>query len=414
MKTYPRYKDSGIPWIGRIPEHWEVKQIRQCFQARSEKVSDTDFQPLSVSKQGIVPQLETACKTNNGENRKLVRKGDFVVNSRSDRKGSCGISAYDGSVTLISTVLTPRLIEGTFCHYLLRSNNYVEEFYKNGRGIVADLWTTRLQEMRGIYLPIPPISEQRAIASYLKVKTLKIEQYVAEREREREQLESLRQTEIAHVVTRGLNPDAPLKDSGVPWIGDIPAHWEMRRIKNIFFEKKDKSETGTELSLSLSRDKGIVPFSEKKNKTLESASLIGSKKVSIGNVVFNRFKARLFAVSNYDGVVSSDYAVYECRKDADANFMTFLFNTQTYREAFNRKASGVGDGFSRLYTDDLFAFYAVFPPLPEQLAIVSYIEAKLGKIDAHIAALEREIALLREYKQRLVSDAVTGRICVTE
>lgn len=185
MKTYPRYKDSGIPWIGRIPEHWEVKQIRQCFQARSEKVSDTDFQPLSVSKQGIVPQLETACKTNNGENRKLVRKGDFVVNSRSDRKGSCGISAYDGSVTLISTVLTPRLIEGTFCHYLLRSNNYVEEFYKNGRGIVADLWTTRLQEMRGIYLPIPPISEQRAIASYLKVKTLKIEQYVAERERER-------------------------------------------------------------------------------------------------------------------------------------------------------------------------------------------------------------------------------------
>lgn len=237
---------------------------------------------------------------------------------------------------------------------------------------------------------------------------------MSQREREREQLESLRQTEIAHVVTRGLNPDAPLKDSGVPWIGDIPAHWEMRRIKNIFFEKKDKSETGTELSLSLSRDKGIVPFSEKKNKTLESASLIGSKKVSIGNVVFNRFKARLFAVSNYDGVVSSDYAVYECRKDADANFMTFLFNTQTYREAFNRKASGVGDGFSRLYTDDLFAFYAVFPPLPEQLAIVSYIEAKLGKIDAHIAALEREIALLREYKQRLVSDAVTGRICVTE
>lgn len=177
-------KESGIPWIGKIPEHWEVKKIRQCFQARSEKVSDTDFQPLSVSKQGIVPQLETACKTNNGENRKLVRKGDFVVNSRSDRKGSCGISAYDGSVTLISTVLIPRQIDGLFCHYLLRSNNYIEEFYRNGRGIVADLWTTRLQDMRGIYLPLPPLCEQRAIATYLEEKTTKIDAHIAELERE--------------------------------------------------------------------------------------------------------------------------------------------------------------------------------------------------------------------------------------
>ncbi len=233
-------------------------------------------------------------------------------------------------------------------------------------------------------------------------------------ERERELLESLKRSEIANVVTKGLNPNAPMKDSGIPWIGLIPEHWEVRRIKHIFSESKEKSITGTELPLSLSKDSGIIPSDEKKNRTMESATYVGCKIVCKGDVVFNRFKARLFAKSNYFGVVSPDYAVYKCKNDANTDYLVRLLDTPIYRDSFNRKASGVGDGFSRLYTEDLFNFHAIFPPLSEQQAIVDYIDEKLSKIDRCLADLQAEIDYLKEFKQRLISDAVTGQICVAE
>lgn len=413
MKKYELYKDSGVEWIGEVPSHWDIKKVRSCFSERREKVSDKDFAPLSVTKAGILPQLDTAAKTDNSDNRKKVLKGDFVVNSRSDRKGSCGISEYDGSVSLINTVLTPFNILAGYVHYMFRSNNYIEEYYRHGRGIVADLWTTRYSETKNIAIPFPTISEQQAVVDYLKDKTLKIDQYVSARERERELLESLKQSEIANVVTKGLNSNVRMKDSGIPWIGMIPEHWELRRIKYIFSEKKEKSTTGKEMPLSLSKDKGIIPFSEKKNKTMESASYVGCKIVTKGDIVFNRFKARLFAISDYDGLVSSDYAVYCCNNTASLKYIVKLLSTEMYREAFNRKASGIGDGFSRLYTEDLFAFYAIFPPLEEQQAIVDYIEAKLSKIDSFMVDLQAEIDYLKEFKQRLISDVVTGQICVS-
>ena len=185
MRRYNDYKDSGVAWMGKIPSHWNVKKIRTCFQEKKEKVSDKEFAPLSVSKLGIIPQLESAVKTDNGDNRKRVSKGDFVVNSRSDRKGSCGFSDFDGSVSFINIVLAPRNINHLFYHFLFRSNYYIEEFYSHGRGIVADLWTTRYSEMRNLYIPVPSLQEQKIISDYLKVKTSKIEQYVAQRERER-------------------------------------------------------------------------------------------------------------------------------------------------------------------------------------------------------------------------------------
>lgn len=197
------------------------------------------------------------------------------------------------------------------------------------------------------------------------------------------------------------------KDSGISWIGEIPEHWSLRRIKYIFSELKEKSENGLELPLSLSKDGGIIPFNEKKNKTMESASYVGGKIVHKGEIVFNRFKARLFAVSGYDGIVSSDYAVYKCNRSASPEYLIKLFGIDMYRDAFNRKASGIGDGFSRLYTDDLFAMFSIFPPLAEQEKIVSYLEDKTSKIDAYVADKEKEIELLQELKQKTIADAVT-------
>lgn len=201
-----KMKDSGISWIGEIPEHWEVKKIGSLFVERREKVSDKDYPALSVSKQGITPQLDTAVKTDNGDNRKKVCKNDFVVNSRSDRKGSCGVSPYTGSVSLINIVLSPRKnIEVQYFHHLFRSNNYIEEYYRIGRGIVADLWTTRYSEMRNIFVPLPPLDEQQAIVVYIEEKCEKIDKLASELQSEIDYLKEYKQRLIADCVTGQVN-----------------------------------------------------------------------------------------------------------------------------------------------------------------------------------------------------------------
>ncbi len=201
-----KMKDSGISWIGEIPEHWEVKKIGSLFVERREKVSDKEYPALSVSKQGITPQLDTAVKTDNGDNRKKVCKNDFVVNSRSDRKGSCGVSPYTGSVSLINIVLSPRKnIEVQYFHNLFRSNNYIEEYYRIGRGIVADLWTTRYSEMRNIFVPLPPKDEQQSIVAYIEKKCEKIDKLASELQSEIDYLKEYKQRLIADCVTGQVN-----------------------------------------------------------------------------------------------------------------------------------------------------------------------------------------------------------------
>lgn len=205
-------KDSGISWIGKIPQHWHTVKIGSRFTERRQKVSDKDFRPLSVAKIGVVPQLEDACKTDNGDNRKLVKAGDFVVNSRSDRKGSCGVSDLDGSVSLINIVLTPHDINSGYIHYMFRSNDYIEEFYRNGRGIVADLWTTRYSEMKNIFIPEPPMCEQQAIVVFLNRKNQEIDGFIANIRTQIEKLKIYRQRLISDAVTgkidvRTINSD---------------------------------------------------------------------------------------------------------------------------------------------------------------------------------------------------------------
>ena len=179
MTPYPEYKATNLPWLPQIPAHWVLVKIRELFTERNQKVSDKEYAPLSVSKDGVVPQISTVAKTDNGDNRKLVKVGDFVINSRSDRKGSSGISAYDGSVSLINLVLKPRNdYNRGYLHYLLKSIPFIEEYYRNGRGIVADLWTTRYSEMKTISIPTPTAAEQEQIVRYLDSMTAKINKLI--------------------------------------------------------------------------------------------------------------------------------------------------------------------------------------------------------------------------------------------
>lgn len=224
-------KDSGIEWIGEIPADWELSKIGAVYEERNEKVSDADFPPLSVTKQGVVPQLETAAKTNDGDNRKLIRKNDFVINSRSDRRGSCGISEYDGSCSLINTVLKPRRnMCNAYYSFVFRSERFADEFYRWGNGIVDDLWSTKWSNMKRIYIPAPSLQEQRRIADYLDRKCSQIDAIIARQQELIEKLKAYKLSVITEAVTKGLNPDVPMKDSGVEWIGEIPEHWKIGKL----------------------------------------------------------------------------------------------------------------------------------------------------------------------------------------
>ncbi|MCD7822463.1 MAG: restriction endonuclease subunit S [Oscillospiraceae bacterium] len=202
LKPDVEMKDSGIEWIGMLPFKWALTRIGSLYSLRVEKVSDKDYSPLSVTMKGILPQLETAAKTNDGDNRKLVKKGDFVINSRSDRRGSCGISPYDGSVSLINTVMSPREnMNPSYYNWLFHCSLFSDEFYRCGHGIVDDLWTTNWQDMKNIILPVPPLDEQQAIADYLDSKCAEIESIIADKQKQLDTLAEYKKSLIYEYVT---------------------------------------------------------------------------------------------------------------------------------------------------------------------------------------------------------------------
>ena len=168
-------------WFGEIPKNWPVKRLAEIYEERNVKVSDKDYMPLSVTKGGIVPQLDTVAKTIHNDNRKLVLKGDFVINSRSDRKGSSGLSKYDGSVSVINIVLKPLIeVEPLYMEFLFKSQKFYEEYYRVGRGIVDDLWTTKFSQMRMLKIPLPSLEEQQKIAKKVNSDLIKVDKIINE------------------------------------------------------------------------------------------------------------------------------------------------------------------------------------------------------------------------------------------
>ena len=195
-------RDSGIEWIGEIPEAWALLRISALYDIRSQKVNDTDYQPLSVTMNGVVAQLEHVAKTNDGDNRKLVRAGDFVINSRSDRRGACGFAPQDGSCSLINIVLSPQQsIHNPYFSYLFRSSLFSDEFYRWGHGIHDDLWTTNWADMKSIQVPVPPLNHQVLIADYLDKKMFEINSTVTGINNQIELLGKYRKQVINDAVT---------------------------------------------------------------------------------------------------------------------------------------------------------------------------------------------------------------------
>jgi type I restriction enzyme S subunit len=417
-KAYPEYKESGAEWLGKLPSHWEAKRLGQFFDERRDKVSDKDYAALSVTMQGIVPQLETAAKTDAGDNRKLVRVNDFVINSRSDRKGSAGVSALDGSVSLISTVLTPRNIEPRYVHHLLRSRPFQEEFYRFGKGIVADLWSTNYSEMKNILFPELPIPEQTQIAAFLDHETAKIDRLIEKQQALISLLKEKRQAVISHAVTKGLNPHAPLKDSGIEWLGQVPAHWEIKKFNHCASIRNGQVDPRIEPYRSMvlyapnhiEKETGRVLYRE---TAIEQGADSGKYLCVRGEVIYSKIRPALAkaAICIEDrALCSADMYPIKAENGLSDNFLLWFLLTPDFTAAAVLDSERVA--MPKINREKLGDYQIPVPPLEEQAHIIAQIERIAAASDELVERAEAVTTLLQERRTALISAAVTGKIDV--
>ncbi|KZX37291.1 restriction endonuclease subunit S [Wohlfahrtiimonas chitiniclastica] len=426
-KTYPEYKDSGVEWLGKIPSHWEAKRLSNFFIERREKVSDKDYPALSVTKLGIVPQLETAAKTDAGDNRKLVLKNDFVINSRSDRKGSSGTSPYNGSVSLISIVLEPKNILPKFAHHLLRSIPFQEEFYRFGKGIVADLWSTNSSEMKNILLPELDKIEQAKIAQFLDHETAKIDQLIEKQQTLIELLKEKRQAVISRAVTKGLDPNVKMKDSGVEWLGEVPEHWNISRLG---FESLIKARLGWKgLKAEEYVEQGYIFLATPNIKSgdidFENVNYITQKRyeespeimLKKGDVLVTKDGSTTGTTNIVRNLpspatVNSSIAVIRPQSSLHSEYLYYYFISPYTQNVIKRMQGGMG--VPHLFQADLRVFNLILPPTQEQIEIATYLDNRTSKIDLLIQKAEQQIELMKERRTALISAAVTGKIDVRD
>jgi len=220
--------------LASTPEDWEVVKLGQYFEQRNEKVSDEDYPPLSVTYDGVVPQMEHVAKSDDRDNRKKVVTGDFVINSRSDRRGASGLSDCDGSVSLINIVLKPRLGHHRFLHYLIRSTAFQQEFYRFGHGIVDDLWTTGFAELKHIQVALPDNQYQKHIADHLDKVSTEIDDLVAMKNKQTSLIKEKENACVTGHLNLALHYKRPFKKTPLPWLPEIPDHWGIKRAKLLF------------------------------------------------------------------------------------------------------------------------------------------------------------------------------------
>lgn len=413
MKRYEEYKATGTEWMPSIPVWWDIQKIGALFAQRKEKVSDKDFAPISVTKSGILPQLATAAKTDDGDNRKKVCVGDFVINSRSDRKGSCGVSSLEGSVSLINIVLEPReQLSGKYTHYLLRSHLFSEEFYRNGHGIVADLWTTRYSEMKTILLPVPPRAEQDQIVRYLDWQVSKINRLIAAKRKQIKLLEATTAHYLENTIHKGTRNEQ-LVETGNPWINSAPISWKKVRHKNVLTEKKEVvGENHSQYTLLSLTTKGVIIRDTSSGKGKYPSDFSTYQVVNPSNMVFCLFDVdetpRTVGLSTHTGMITGAYTVYETH-DALPEYLLYYFLSVDNKKGFKPLYSGL----RKVIGKDVFSRQTIYlPSIEEQKEIVDAIQIRQAKSRNAIDLLEREIESLHDLRTRLISDVVTGQIDV--
>ena len=416
-----KMKDSGIEWIGEIPEGWEVGQIGQLYSERRTKVSDKDYPPLSVTMKGILPQLSTAAKTDAHDDRKLVCKGDFAINSRSDRRGSCGISEQDGSISLINTVLQPRgEMNPGYYNWLFHTSMFADEFYKWGHGIVDDLWTTGWSDMKKIGVPVPSKCEQKQLAEHLNIECSNIDSILSKTRSSIEEYKKLKQTVITQAVTKGVRGEREMKDSGNPWFGQIPTDWKLSRVGLHFSIILGKmlcnaplNDTYTLEPYYCAADVHFDGVADGERKKMWFSPIEKDLyRVSVGDLLVVEGGAgaggsAIVENQDSDTYIQNSIMIVRSKGNADNRYLRYLLEflvKQGYIDIVCNKAT------IPHFTKDKLSCVPFCPcPTGEQKEIADYLDAKCAEIDGLIAKKEQLVKELESYKKSLIYEVVTGK-----
>jgi type I restriction enzyme S subunit len=397
-------KPSGLTWAPMLPAHWTVKKLGFLALLRSgesitgDEIADTG--PFAVYG-GNGLRGYTYRYTHEGEYALIGRQGALCGNVNYAR-GRFWASEH-------AVVVSPReQVVVRWLGELLRAmdlNQYSASAAQPGLAV---------ETVSGLRVPVPPLDEQRAIAEYLDRETARTDALIGAKERVLELLADKRRALITRAVTRGLDSCVPLCDSGIPWLGQIPAHWEVERSRWLFRERDVRSETGEEELLTVSHLTGVTPRSEKDVNMFEAETNEGYKICLPGDLVINTLWAWMGAmgVAPIKGIVSPAYNVYQPRERLEPAYVDALVRLPVFAQEVTRYSKGVWSSRLRLYPEGFFEVFIPVPPVEEQRAIVEHIAQEAAGLSAVQGAIERTIALLKERRAALIAAAVTGQIDV--
>lgn len=427
LKPYPEYKDSGSRWLAEVPLHWGVHNLRTLIRSRNER-NRADFPLLSVAREkGVFVRSLTDVNENHNaipedlSNYKVARAGNLVINKMKAWQGSMGIAPCDGIVSPAYFVFNFNIANSAYGQTLLRSKPYVAHFGQASDGVRVGQWDLTISGMRQIPVLVPPPEEQAAIVRFLDHATQRLDKAIRAKRKTIALLNEQKQAIIHRVVTRGLDPDVPLKDSGIPWLGQIPAHWEIRRVKQATQILRGKFSHRPRNDASLYD--GPYPFIQtgavakaKKfitnyKQTLNQKGLSVSKMFPAGTLVMT-IAANIgdVAILNFDACFPDSIVGFVPAGKIDRDFLYLAFccmKPELLREApVNTQGN--------LNVERIGAMGIPLPSLEEQTGIVRYVDSETSSLGSVVSRIEREIELLREYRTRLIADVVTGKLDVRE
>lgn len=422
LSPYLEYKDSSLPCFGQIPTHWKVLRNGLIFSQRNQ----TGFPGLPILevslKTGVrVRDFENTKRKqimNDREKYKRASKGDIAYNMMRMWQGAVGVAPVDGLISPAYVVASPfPEVDSRYYSYLFRTQSYMNEVNKYSHGIVADrnrLYWDEFKQMPSLF---PPFDEQKKIATFLDDHGRKVSKFVRIKNRQIKLLRELKQAIINQVVTKGLNPNAKMKSSGFDWIGDIPEHWAILPLRRILKPMSLKNREDLPL-LSVVRERGIIlrsDMSEEENHNYIPDDLSGYKVVEIGQFVMNKMKAwqGSYGVSSYHGIVSPAYYIFNLDFN-NKEYFHYSIRSKVYINFFAQASDGIRIGQWDLSLSKMKDIPFLIPPDDEQEEIVKFIPKRLEKIENSISKLQQEIELVYEYRTRLISDVVTGKIDVRD
>jgi type I restriction enzyme S subunit len=420
LKKYPAYKDSGVEWLGEIPEEWETLSNKYIFKLKKNQVGKKsgDYVLLSLTLNGVIkrdmvnPQGKFPAEFDTYQE---VKKGDFIfcLFDVEETPRTVGLSDFDGMITGAYTVMQPdECFDKIFLYYFylnLDADKRMKPLYTGLRNTISK------ENFFSFKTFVPPFEEQTAIANFLDRKTALIDQAIDIKQKQIELLKERRQILIRNAVTRGLNPDVKMKDSGVEWIGEIPEHWEVLFNRRLFREDNRKITSPDEIALSLSQVDGVIPSDEMKERSLSPSHRNNFKLALPGDLIVNRFKGHLgvFFESKYRGIITFHYGVFKPNINVNSKFFELLFHTNIYKTVFAGMSNGMTLGLQNLSNQNFYDVKAIVPPFHEQNSIVEYCKKITEKVELAITCKQQEIEKLKEYRSTLINSAVTGKIKVS-